>query len=116
MKFFIKFLRECYFVKDEKIKIRINCYTDKGKTVSEIEEFWLQELNLPKTCLGKTISNYDPRGKNNTKRKKRIWGVCEISVCNTELVQNVFGAIQEYSGFNNNEWLDILPGTCAGIV
>jgi DNA-binding transcriptional MerR regulator len=116
LKFFLKFLRKCYGVSDKDVKIRINCYTDKGKTVKEIEEFWIAQLCLPKTCLGKTLENYDTRGKGATKRNKRIWGICEIAVCKTEIVQSIFGAIQEYSGFDNPEWLNILPGKYAGIV
>lgn len=113
---YVKFLKECYSVPDSKIKLRISCYTDKGKTKEEIENFWLETLSLPRTCLGKTLVNYDPRGKNDNKRKKRTWGVCEVAVCSTKLVQSIFGAIQEYSGVDNTEWLDVMPGKNAGVV
>lgn len=111
MKFFVRFLRECYSVKNDAFKVRVYCYTDKGK----IEDFWLEELELPRSCLTKTMANYDSGGKNNKKRRKQTWGVCEINVFKTEIVQGIFGAIQEYSGFDNPEWIDVLPGQ-AGVV
>lgn len=50
-----------------------------------------------------TFANSDP----GIRRKNKLpYGVCTVQVCSTELVQHVFGAIQEYSGFDNPAWLD----------
>jgi hypothetical protein len=32
-------------------------------------------------------------------------GICSIRVENTNYVLHIFGAIQEYGGFNNPDWL-----------
>lgn len=111
IRLFLKFLRRCYGVPNEKVSLRISCYTDKGKTVEEIENFWLNLTGLTRDCLYKASVNYDSRGKSNNKRRKLTYGICTIHVCNTEIVQSIFGAIQEYSGWNNPEWIDALPGT-----
>lgn len=121
LKFFMRFLRECYNVSDDRIQIRINCYTDCGLSVEEIEDRWLNLLKLPRTCLGKTLANYDKRGGNGNRSRKLLLGVCSINIYETELVQNIFGAIQEYSGEDNNEWIDAVPGKsrlkkCAAMV
>jgi transposase len=104
MVIFIKFLRESLYIADEKIRITINCYTDNGITVEEIELFWLVLLSLPRECLGETISNVKPKSSKQ-KGRKLYYGVCGISVTSTELVQHVFGAIQEYTGIDKPEWL-----------
>jgi hypothetical protein len=32
--------------------------------------------------------------------------VATVSIPRTELVQHIYGAIQEYAGFENHTWLD----------
>lgn len=54
LKLFLKFLRECYFVKDEEISIYLNFYINDNKTKEkEIKDYWLKQLKLPETCLKK---------------------------------------------------------------
>ena len=33
------------------------------------------------------------------------YGTCRISVHNTAILQHIFSAIQEYAGFERQEWL-----------
>ena len=40
-----------------------------------------------------------------SQRKKLKYGVGVISVYDTKLVQEIYGAIQEYAGFSNPEWI-----------
>jgi transposase-like protein len=43
------------------------------------------------------------------KRTNRLpYGTCRVSVSRTAIVQHIFGAIQEYAGFERPEWLDAL--------
>jgi hypothetical protein len=40
------------------------------------------------------------------KRKGRLpYGTCRLVVCDTSVVQSIYGAIQEYAGFDRPEWL-----------
>jgi hypothetical protein len=34
------------------------------------------------------------------------YGTCRLSVHSTAIVQHIYGAIQEYAGFDRPEWLD----------
>jgi hypothetical protein len=34
------------------------------------------------------------------------YGTCRLVVHDTALVQSIYGAIQEYAGFDRPEWLD----------
>ncbi len=104
MRVFVRFLRQSLLVPGEKIFVYINCYTDNGVLLEEIETFWLDQLELPQTSLHPTRVNDQPKSSNQQGRKL-IYGVCTLSVYSTRLVQHVFGAIQEYSGVDKPEWL-----------
>jgi hypothetical protein len=38
-------------------------------------------------------------------REQAPSGTCRIAVHDTQLVQHIYGAIQEYAGFERGEWL-----------
>jgi hypothetical protein len=40
------------------------------------------------------------------KRRNRLpYGTCRLGVNDTQIVQHIYGAIQEYGGFDREEWL-----------
>jgi len=109
IKFYLKFLRECFNIQNDMLKIHINCYTNNGLTIEEIESYWQNELNLPKSCFGKTtadnLSKYSQKKK---AKNKLLYGTLKIKVLKSVwLVQHIYGAIQEYTGVHNNYGLDL---------
>jgi hypothetical protein len=42
-------------------------------------------------------------------KRKRInklpYGTCRLAVCRTEIIQTIYGSIQELAGFECGEWL-----------
>ncbi|MCB9453581.1 MAG: hypothetical protein H6672_19285 [Anaerolineaceae bacterium] len=104
MVFFLKFLHESLQVEDQGIALQIICYLNNGLTQEEIEAYWLDALELPRECLRKTIVNLRPRSSQQ-KGRKLLYGMCNLRVFDTRLVQHVFGAIQEYTGIDKPEWL-----------
>ena len=102
--FFMRFLCECLHVADDDVVIHINCYTDNGLSIVDIEKYWLSLLRLPSTSLRKSVVNQPPISSSQRGRKLP-YGVCAISVYKTRLVQHVYGAIQEYIGIDKPEWL-----------
>src|SRR5262249_26516740 len=104
LRFYIRFLRESLWVTDAEMVIRINCYTNNGLNVEQIEDYWLDVLQLPRSCLRKTIVNNQPISSKQRGRKL-IYGVCVLSVHQTRRIQHVLGAIQEYAGIDKPEWL-----------
>jgi predicted transcriptional regulator len=105
MEFFVKFLRECYEVKSKDMKINVYAYSGNGKTKEQIESYWLSILGLPRTCLRKTFMDYDKRSKNGNRKNIHLYGSCRLHVCSTRIVQSIFGAIQQYVGFQRPSWL-----------
>jgi hypothetical protein len=109
-RFFVRFLRECYGVAPERFVLSINCHLGNGIPVEAIEDHWLAALELPRSCLRPSIVNRPSRSSKGVHRPLRH-GTARLVVHSTELVQSLYGAIQEYAGFDRPEWLDLAnPG------
>jgi hypothetical protein len=108
--FFVAFLRDSLGVSPEDITVRLNVYLTNGLTLREVEDHWLWALGLPRSSLRKPMINHAPTSSSGRKRNKLPYGVCTIRVKrSTALVQHIYGAIQEYAGFDEPRWLDGPP-------
>jgi hypothetical protein len=106
VQFFARFLRECLGIPDERMTVRLNVYLGNGLSLEAIENHWLQALSLPRSCLrGHQIDHY-PTSSSGTRLNKLPYGVCALRVLrSTPILQHIFGAIQEYGGFEEPKWL-----------
>jgi len=103
--FFARFLRVCFEVPDERIRVRCNLFAESVEHQREVEQFWLDLLGLPHTCLCKSAVNVYSKYSKKKRRNKLPYGTCRLAVHDTQLVQHINGAIQEYAGFDREEWL-----------
>ncbi len=90
---------------DAKIRVTCNLFADHAEKQREIEGFWLRELGLPKTCLTKSTVNRYSKHSKKKRRNKLLYGTCRLNISNTALVHEIYGAIQEYGGFDREGWL-----------
>lgn len=105
----MRFLRESLGIADERLRMSLNVYTNNGLSVEEIEEHWLQLLELPRSSLRKHQLNHYPTSSSGVHRTLP-YGVCTLPVARSTLdVQHVYGAIQEYSRVDQPKWLDGPP-------
>ncbi len=98
----MRFLREEMAICEADITIRIHCHFNDPFEMRRVEQYWLETLQLPVTAIRKTLF------KQGSEKSKHVLanGVCAIRILkSTHLVQHVFGAIQEYGGFENPDWL-----------
>ncbi len=109
VRFFMRFLRESLEVPEEKIRVNFNVYTGNGFSIEQIERYWLNALELDPSCLRSHIVNHFPTSSSGQKRNRLPYGVCFLRVHSTRLVQHIYGAIQEYAGFDEPRWLDCNP-------
>jgi len=72
----------------------------------QIERFWLETLELPDTCLRKSMVNAYSKYSQKKRRNMLPYGTCKLTVHRTRIVQTIYGGIQEYGGFERPEWLD----------
>jgi hypothetical protein len=109
VRFFHRFLTDCFSLPPERFGFRLNVYTGNGLSIRQIEDHWLLGLGLPRACLRKhTINNY-PTSSSGKKRNKLPYGVGSLTLFSTRIAQHLFGAIQEYGGFSEPGWLDGPP-------
>jgi transposase-like protein len=106
IRLFGRFLRECFQVPDEQMRVSCYLFTDHLSKQSEIEQFWLDVLELPRTSLRKSVVNNYSRSSQRKRKRRLPYGTCKLVVYRTEIVQAIYGSIQEFAGFNRPEWLD----------
>lgn len=104
--FFAGFIRRFFAPPQERMRVWCNLHADHEARQVEVEEFWLRTAGLPRACLIKsTVNRYSVA----TRRKRTNmlpYGTCRLTVHSTPIVQHLYGAIQEYGGFDRPEWLD----------
>jgi hypothetical protein len=81
----------------------VNCFLGNGLTLDEIEDYWLERLDLPRSSLCKATVNRPSRASKG-KRRPLLYGTVRLTVHSTALVQQIFGAIQQYGAFEQPEW------------
>lgn len=101
---FITFLVKYYGVKRNEISFSVN-HHDNIVDISTAEQYWSTELGLnpanKKAATVNSLSSYS-KGKRCGSLK---YGTCRLVVNKTEVLQKIYGAIQEYGNFKNSEWL-----------
>lgn len=106
LRFFIRFLRKFFPLAPEDFSVRLNVYLGNGHSLDEIEAHWLSLLELPRTCLRAHSLNHFPTSSSGQRTNKLPYGVCTLRVLrSTRIVQHIYGAIQEYAGFEEPRWL-----------
>ena len=99
------FLRHYFRVPDEKFRVMCNLFADHVEQQHAVEQHWLDALELPRSCLTKTMVNQYSRSSQRKRRGKLPFGTCRVTVCDVRIAQHLFGAIQQYGGFGRPEWL-----------
>jgi transposase-like protein len=105
--YFVAFLRRYFSVEDERLRVMCNLFADHQARQRQIEDFWLETVRLPRSCLCKSIVNRYSRYSQKKRKNKLPYGTCRIAVHSTEIVQALYGSIQELAGFERPEWLDL---------
>jgi transcriptional regulator with XRE-family HTH domain len=105
VRLFVHFLRAEFGVPDERLRITCNLFADHLERQFEIEEFWLDLLELPRSCLCKSTVNVYSKYSQKKRQNKLPYGTVRACVHSTRVVQSIYGSIQEYGGFERPEWL-----------
>jgi len=103
--FFMRFLRLSFAVSDKRVAVTCNLFADHLHRQCEIEDFWLAKLQLPRSRLRSSTVNRYSKYSQKKRRNKLPYGTCRLSIYDTRLTQHIYGAIQEYAGFDRDEWL-----------
>lgn len=106
LRLFIHFLQQCYALPADKLALAIHCHLGNGLTPREIVDWWLRELELPACCARRPVINRVSHASKGRRGHKLPYGTARVIAHSTFVVQSIFGAIQEYGGFERSEWLD----------
>jgi transposase-like protein len=106
IRFFVRFLRECFGIGPHDIRITCNLFADHVSREREIERFWLEIAGLPASSLCRSTVNVYSRHSQRKRLNMLPYGTCRITVSRTRITQHIFGAIQEYAGFRRDVWLE----------
>jgi hypothetical protein len=105
LRLFVRFLRECFGVADHQMALTCNLFADHLDRQIEIEQFWLDTVELPRERLCKSFVDVYSKYSQKKRTNKLPYGTTRVVAHSTYVVQNIFGAIQEYGGFERPEWL-----------
>jgi len=106
IRLFGRFLRECFDVAESSMRVSCHLFADHVARQQEIEQFWLDVLGLPGTCLRTSMVNEFSRSSQKKRMNRLPYGTCKVVVHSTEIVQAIYGSIQEFAGFDRPAWLD----------
>jgi hypothetical protein len=102
---FVDFLRRYFDVADEQIRLTCHLYADHAERQREIEQFWLDLTRLPEASLCRSVVNVYSKYSARKRVNMLPYGTCRVVVNRTSVVQSIYGAIQEYGGFERPAWL-----------
>ena len=102
---FVRFLRACFVARDEQLRVTCHLFADHVDRQTEIEQYWLDAVELPRSCLCKSFVNVYSKYSQKKRRGRLPYGTTRITAYSTQIVQSIYGAIQEYGGFERPEWL-----------
>jgi len=105
LKLFVEGLKSFYKIEKPSFNLRIRAYVNNGVSEDKIVDFWTNKLSLDRSSVRKVVFDGDKRVRSGKKKNIHPYGICEVSVFNTELVQRIYGSIQEYAGFSNGDWI-----------
>jgi hypothetical protein len=103
---FARFLRECFDVPRDSILVSVNLFSDHADHQASIERLWLDTAGAPASSLRMSTVNAYSRSSTRKRVGRLPYGTCRLSVHSTEVVQGIYGAIQELGRFVRPEWLD----------
>jgi hypothetical protein len=99
-------VRAFFPLRDEQIRVTCYLYADHHDRQRQIEEYWLALLGLDHSSLCRSIVNRISRSSKRKRFRMLPYGTCRITVNRTDVIQSVWGSIQEYAGFQRDAWLE----------
>ncbi len=103
---FVRFLRECYSITSDDLRLTLNVHLNNGIALNDIEDWWLTRLSLSRRSLRSHTLNHSSE-RSSGSRRTLPHGTARVVLHSTFVVQSIYGAIQEYAGTVRPEWLEL---------
>lgn len=105
LRLFVRFVRICHGVPDGQLRVTCHLFADHIERQTEIEQYWLDAVDLPRERLCKSFVNVYSKYSQKKRKNRLPYGTTRITVHSTRVIQSIYGSIQEYGGFERPEWL-----------
>jgi hypothetical protein len=89
VRMFVNFLRAYFPLDDDNIRLTCNLFADHLERQHDIENFWLDVAQLPRSSLCQSIVNVYSKYSAKKRRNKLPYGTCKIVVNRTSVVQSI---------------------------
>jgi hypothetical protein len=103
---FVDFLKKYFDLNGAEIRITCYLYADHVEKQAEVEQHWLDVLDLPRESLRKSVVNVYSKYSQRKRVGNLPYGTCRVVVSRTQVIQTIYGAIQEIGGFTRESWLE----------
>jgi transcriptional regulator with XRE-family HTH domain len=105
VRLFVQFVRATFAIEADRFRVTCHLFADHLARQRAIEGYWLSVLGLHERSLCRSIVNVYSKYSQKKRTNRLPMGTCHVAVHDTRVVQSIFGAIQEYGGFDRPEWL-----------
>jgi hypothetical protein len=105
LRLFLRFARDRLEVPADRMRVTCNLFADHLERQREIEQFWLDTLDVPRSHLCRSVVNRYSKYSQKKRKGKLPYGTTRVTIHSVRDVQLIYGAIQEYGGFEQPEWL-----------
>jgi len=102
LRLWLSFVLRFFDVCKQDIKLAIHCHINNGYTIEQIEDYWLEQLCLPRSCLRATSVIIK---EGSFKKNKHPYGVARTCIDSTRVVQQIWGAIKFIANIGDDKWL-----------
>ena len=107
MALFCSFLLNCFAVERNEIQLEIRYHIGNTKSLEDIRACWLEQTDLAEDNIHRIVAINDKRCNPERDKDKLPYGIAQISVHRTDIVQQIFGGIKELAGIQDKElWLN----------
>lgn len=107
LRLWMRFMTQFFKVEQTDFRIHIKCYLNNNKTQREIEEYWIQQLNISKSCFTKTTIIKKHPMSSGVKKNRHPYGTVSLKVNSTQIVQQIWGAIKFLANiYDEKLWID----------
>ena len=102
--FFLKCFQSCFNIDSSSFKARIECHLEYDLTYDQVKSYWSELTRIPASNFYTPVIH---EGKKQTKGKHRKlrYGTFTLRLGNVEIVQKIYGALQEFASITKSEWL-----------
>lgn len=78
IRFFARFLRDCFGVRNDRMRVACHLFADHVARQREVEQFWLDVAGLPRSSLRKSMVNHYSRSSQRKRTNRLPYGTCKL--------------------------------------